>query len=286
MRNKIFILSQDLSFFYKLNKELLRLNVQFEILNVNSKIPTIPCIILTTSEEMVNFRSGNKVIFLPYSKNDNFEEYLLKVVAGYRIGYKDYYSDLLFSIDPGEKSGLMVFLDGYYLISHCCYKKSDLLYKITRYVFYFQKDNPELINLSFKFGRGILKMVQDLVKDVFNLFPDRKNMSVLLIDEYKSSQIKINNKDKERRITKDEVAALILALKNGVEVNLSNYSIIFNQIKSKKFKKEDLKFDIIKNTQAEPQFLSEVAEKILSGELSLKESINRINEKLLNVQKI
>ncbi|TFG06193.1 MAG: hypothetical protein EU539_08265 [Promethearchaeota archaeon] len=252
-------------------------------MNNTNKIPSIPCIILTTSEEMdIYNKKVTEAKFLPYSKTDNFKEYLLKVISAYRSGYKEFYSELLFSIDPGEKSGLMVFLDGYYLVSHCCYTKKDLLYKISRYVYYFQKNNPELIKLTFKFGRGILKMAQELVQDIINMYINRDNMHIFLIDEFKSSKIKINNRRKEKKISKDEASALILALRNGIEVDQNNLENIFNKIRSSKFKKKDFKFKKSENSHEEASVINDIVKKILNGKLSLYKSIEIIKQSKLN----
>ena len=50
-----------------------------------------------------------KLNFLVYSKGENFELYLLRVIAAYRIEYKNNYLSLTFSIDTGKKIGLMIF---------------------------------------------------------------------------------------------------------------------------------------------------------------------------------
>ena len=47
------MLTEDLNFFYRLNKELERLQIKFEVLNIRTKIPDIPnSIILTTLKEI------------------------------------------------------------------------------------------------------------------------------------------------------------------------------------------------------------------------------------------
>ena len=284
--NKIYVLTENLNFFYKLNKELNKFNIPFKILNISKKIPPSPSIVLTTTEEFKrrpNYHKNSN--FLTYSNNDSFEEYILKVISAYRIGFKEHYSELTFSIDPGNKSGLVVFLDDYYLISHCCFEIHDLIGKIRTYIHYFQKDNPIFIKLTLKFGRGVLQITQDLVKQIYSIFKDRKNMKILLIDEFKSSKIKIHNREKEKKISKDEASALILALRDGIEVNQSNYNFIYNQIKSRTLKKEDFKKEKLENLNNKSIFLEEIAdiaEQVLNGNLSLYESSQMIKDIKVN----
>ena len=50
---------------------------------------------------------------------ENFSCYILKILAAYRVNYKDCYSELTFSIDPGTSQiGIIVFLDDFYLHAH------------------------------------------------------------------------------------------------------------------------------------------------------------------------
>lgn len=279
-RNKIYVLTDNLSFFYKINKELNRFNIPFEVLNTNKKLPVKPSIILTTTEDIDKLeKNHDNVNFFIYANNQNFEEYLLKVISAYRVGYKKFYSEITFAIDPGKKCGLMVFLDDYHLHSHRCFETNDLITKIKLYTYYFQNKNPRLINLIFKFGRGILSIAQELVEEIYMIYRGRKNMKIFLIDEFKSSKIKINHKIMDKKISKDETSALILALRDGIETNPDNYHTIFNQIKSRKLKKEE---NIIKNFD-DPNDkkiildkIAEIAEDVLNGKLSLTESYQMI----------
>jgi hypothetical protein len=176
----------------------------------------------------------------------------------------------------------MVFLDDYYLISNCCFGQKELIKKIEFYVNHFQKDNPIIMKLTFKFGRGVFSTTQHLVKEIYNIFNKRINMKILLIDESKSSKIKVIHRKREKKISKDEVSALILALRDGVEVTQIDYVTAFNHIKSTKVKKEKDKSKNIENSKEKIDFLREIAEKILNGNLSLTESIALIKENHIN----
>ena len=282
MRNKIlYISTENLNFFYRLNKELNRLNIRFEILNLRIKNPIVPSLILTTSKEAPKFKnSSEKLRILPYSEEYNFHYYILKVLAAYRVGYEEYYSKLMFSIDPGTKQiGVVIFLDDFFLISHTFYDKKDFIEFIKDIINYFQDDNPNLMILKFKFGRGVLPLTFELLKNIFDLFNSRKKMKFYLIDESKSSKTKI--KDKKKRVkTKHELSALILSLRKGIEVNQSNYLRIFKQSKL-----HDSNY-IGDNNKNLGEFnnpiinLQELIDKILNNEMSLSESSEILHENI------
>ncbi|MFX1420602.1 MAG: hypothetical protein ACFE9N_17025, partial [Promethearchaeota archaeon] len=142
MKTNIFVLTEDLNFFYRLNKELQHLQIKFKVLNIGNKIPDIPnSLILSTLDEMYTFENIDKIKekILPYTKEDDFEKYILKLLATIRIS-KKIYSEIVFSIDPGTKHlGLVVFLDDYYLRSHTFYEKHNLIKKIQMYVNTFKE---------------------------------------------------------------------------------------------------------------------------------------------------
>lgn len=274
MRNKIlYISTENLNFFYRLNKELNRLKIRFEILKIRTKLPTLPSIILTTSEEIHKFeKTYEKLTILPYSYGDNFNHYILRVLAVYKIEFKDNYSELTFSIDPGTNQiGIVIFLDDYYLNSHTIYEKENYIKIINDYIICFQKEGSNLMRLNFKFGRGVIEITSDLLKRVFEAFKDRKFMKVYLIDESKSSKIKIQDKKKRLR-TKHEASALIIAIRKGTEVEERNYLKIVNQHKflnSNNFNK--IKNDLDHNNDKESN-LKETIDKLLNNEISLSNS--------------
>ena len=247
MRNKIFIYSENLNFFYLVNRELNQLNIKFKILNFGDKIPSIPCIIITSVKELERIESQNrKVVILSYDKNDNFNQFILRILASYRIGYKEQYSNLIFSIDPGTKHiGLLIYLDDYYLNSHTIYNKEDLIIKIKDYVQGLQKTD-DIISLKFKFGKGVLPMTINLINSIYNLFKNRANMKIYLIDESKSSKIKIYKN--KRKIPKHEASALVLSFRDGVEVNMLSFQNDINHINSNKLKKENILIENIENS--------------------------------------
>lgn len=281
MRNQpLYILTEDLNFFYILKNDLDKHNIKFQILNLDAKIPTISSIILTTSEDIDKLEVRNHNNYLVYSKKDDFKKYLIKVTAAYRIRHIKNYSTLTFSIDPGNKLGLMIFLDDFYLDSYCCFEKIDLLNTINKYVDTFQEGNPKLMYLNFKLGRGVLTITFDLVTEIYRLFKGRKNLRVYLIDEFRSSKIRFSREKGGRKISKDEISALILAFRDGIAVDQDNYKIIIEQIKNKKLKIGN--FNTLKTENHEKSLLElkEMVEKVLHGELALSNAMKMLNNNI------
>jgi len=282
LRNNIFILTENLNFFYLLNNELNRLNIKFKILNVRNKIPKIPnSLILTTQEEMKKFDPyyRSKVNILSYSDEENFYHYIIKVLAASRVGVGNHF-ELVFSIDPGSKHlGLAVFLDGFYLNSNTFYSDDDLLNKIEIYIKVLQKINQKSLNLIFKFGSGILSLNSRLLEKIYYKFKEKKSIKIFLIDESKSSKYKIYTQDK-KRIPSHEASALIIALRKGMEVDQTNFIKLIKQFKSNHLKKRDFKLE---NKYKLQEPLNEIAEKVLTGEISINDSIDILDDsKLIN----
>ena len=278
MRNQpLYILTEDLNFFYIIKNELDKYKIHFQILNIDSKIPDIPSIILTTSNDYKKHGNKNRVTYLVNSKNIDFGKYFLHVIAAVRIGYKKFYSTLTFSIDPGKKLGLMVFLDDYYLDSYCCFETSDFFAIIQKYINAFDEDNPSLMKLNFKLGRGVLDITYDLVKQIYIMFQNRKDLGVWLIDEFKSSQFRLSGNTFGKKLTKDEISALILAFRLGIDVRFDNYEDIFEQNRMKKLFIGKTEKEKSENYDEPLLSLDEVVEKVLSGKITLSNAIEIIN---------
>ncbi|TFF95467.1 MAG: hypothetical protein EU544_02710 [Promethearchaeota archaeon] len=281
MRNIIFLLTEDLNFFYRINKELKSLGIKFKIRNFRDKIPNFPSIIITTTKEIDKLPSFNKekVVLIPYDGKESLKRYVLKILAAYEIEYKDQYSQLLFSVDPGtKKSGLTIFLERYYLYSHTVYNKSELIDKINLYVQAFQKEGTEELFLVFKIGRGLIDLARDLVEDLLVQYKNRENIKFYLIDETKSSKLKIH--EKKHHFSKHETSALVLALRDGIEVTCENYKLTFRIIKEKKIRKKKFKTNILNNSNNNTKkyfsTLRDIAEKLLDRELTLDDSKERL----------
>jgi len=213
-------------------------------------------------------------IIFAYSEEDNFEKYVLKILSVYTVGFKENYSNLLLSIDPGIKHiGFIVFLDDYYLISQTFLEKQELLKKMEDIINYIQADNHELIKIDIKIGKMVLPGINELLNEIFSLCEAMTNCSIYLVDETKSSKIKIRLNKK--KFPKHEASALILALREGIEVDKSNYLQVIKYTKPMGIRNQNIK----ENSDTDNEYMSslrQAAERILKGELSLTESMKLI----------
>jgi len=276
----IYILTENLNFFYKLNNGLKNKRIQFKILTFWDKIPNIPSIILTTSKESDQIEIVNKdTILLEFIDGDDINQYILKVLAVFSLGYQDY-DNLLFSIDPGlNHIGIVVFLDDYFLDSSTLTENSQVITYIKKYVDSIQQDNSNPLNLDIKFGRGLLETTQDLVNLALLTFSDILNMKLFLIDESNTSKIKISKQGK--KFPKHEAAALILSFREGLEVNHQNYRTIFKKNKQIILNRKLLSRYNETYTKEYIMKFSKIAEAVIIGEKSLSE-VNKLIQNLKN----
>ncbi len=275
----LYIYTENLNFFYKLNKELKRLNIDFEILYTGRKLPTLSSIVLTTLDEIKKLENiPEKLVILPYSSIDNFNHYILEILAAVKIEFKDFYSELTFSIDPGTTHiGIIVFLDDFYLHAHTIYEKELFIETINKYIICFQKKNLNLLRLNFKIGSGVIPITIDLLKKIFSNFENRKKMKVYLVDEAKSSKIKIQDKFNLIK-SKHESSALIIAMRKGIEVNIRNYLKVIkygNSYNQNYYGKDEISFEPIMEGSVK---LKEIISRLLNDDISLSKSSQILEE--------
>jgi len=134
-----------------------------------------------------------------------------------------------------------------------------------------------LMILNFKLGRGVLDITYDLVKQIYIMFQNRKYLGVCLIDEFKSSQFRFSGNTIGKKFTKDEISALILAFRPGIDVRFENYENIFKQLRMKKLFIGKTETENPENQNEPLLSLEEVVEKVLSGKISLSNAIEIIN---------
>jgi len=277
----IYILTENLNFFYKINNGLKDKRVQFRILTFWDKIPNIPSVILTTSKESSQIEIVNKDInLLEFMDGDDINQYSLKFLAVFRLGYQDY-DNLLFSIDPGlNHIGIVAFLDDYFFDSTTLTDNSQVINYIKKYFDWIQQDNTNPLSLELKIGISLLETTQDLVNRAFSTFSNFLDMKVCLIDESNTSKIKISNQGK--KFPKHEASALILSFREGLDVNNQNYKNTF-QKKTNLLNRELLsRYNEGFNKEYVVRF-SKIAEEVIMGEKSLSES-NKLIQNLNNFE--
>ncbi|MFX1329464.1 MAG: hypothetical protein ACFE91_15150, partial [Promethearchaeota archaeon] len=167
--------------------------------------------------------------------------------------------------------------DDFFLLSHTIYDKREFIKYVKDKVECFQKNNPNLILLEFKFGSGVLQIIKELIEELYETYKNRGNLDISLIDESKSSKMK-NLTKKKRFKTKHETAALILALRNGVKINQNNYYEILKQTKfqnSKIFRKNGEYPEEVNDLKIK---LRETIDKLINDEISLTKSSQLIRQ--------
>lgn len=267
----IYILTENLNFFYQINNGLKNIGVRFRILSFWDIIPKIPSIILTTSKESSRIEITNRdIILLGFIDGTDIEQYILRVLAVYKLGYQDY-EDILFSIDPGlNHIGVVTFLDDFFLTSTTLTKNSQVINYIKKFIDSILQDNIKPLSLTLKFGSGLLETIQDLINRTFSIFSSIIEINGFLIDESNTSKVKISNQGK--KFPKHEAAALILSFREGVDIKIQNYANI-----KKTNKKNSLnKIRYLRNNERfSKDYLGKfanIAEEVIKGEKSLSEA--------------
>jgi hypothetical protein len=100
---------------------------------------------------------------------------------------------------------------------------------------------------------------------------------VFLIDESKSSKIRIHNR--KNRLSKDEASALLLALRDGIKTTKANYDQICTKIKNKTLRKDKFlkKKANINLGKESTDFYKRLSKEILSDEISLNKAKKKIS---------
>lgn len=286
MSNQIFIQTTNLHFFYKLNKALKNLKIQFKVLNfkdINHFPPN--SILLTTAKEAkkLNIKASDNVKIVKYHENDDFNKYLFNTLKIYRCGSNNH-SKLLFSIDPGKTVGLIVFLDGHFFYSKTFYSNEKLISNISECIENVGDDNENSIQIIFKFGRGVLSLTLKLIKKIYDIFQEKQkeNIRIFLINESKSSKIKLHQVFKT--LSKHEASALILALRKGIEVNQETYEKFFKLKKSDReiqAKMEEELAEISFMTQHR-DILIKLTMELINGTISIYKAYKVINRNTTN----
>ncbi len=282
--NKVFVQTNNLSFFYKLNRGFNRFeDLKFKVVNFKdlNYIPDNSILLTTENEaEKLTFNNTDNKNLITYNENDDFDRFLFNVLKIYRCG-PNKHSRLLFSIDPGKTVGLIVFLDGHYFYSKTFYTNDDLLANVNQCVEYIGENSKDTLHIIFKFGRGVLTLTLELIREIYDQFQEKqqKDIKIFLINESKSSKIKLHKIIKT--LSKHEASALILSLRKGVEVNQDTYEKFFKLKKSSREIKEKIEEELeeISFLYEHPEILINLSNKLIKGNISIYKAYKVINKK-------
>lgn len=265
LRIKLYIYSNNSRFFYKINNSLNKLRIPFYVLNYGVKLRNINGIILTTEKEYNNTISTENQTdrFLVYSNTQDFEEYIMHVLATHKFGFKKRYFKLIFSIDPGKnKSGMAIFLDEYFLISKILYNQKDFVDNIGKFISYFNSDKLKPIMIKIFFGIGVPSLVESLLEVLSHKFKEFIPI-FYLVDERNTSKMKYNKHI--FKISKHEISAIWIAIR-GIKA-IKSMKILENN-------EENTKSELPKNLNSEIKFDENLAKNIYFGNLSISDALN------------
>lgn len=264
LRIKIYIYSNNSRFFYKINNSLNELRIPFYVLNYGVKLRNIKGIILTTQKEFDGISSENlKNRFLIYQDTQDFEEYIMHVLAAHKFNFKKRYFELIFSIDPGKnKSGIAIFLDEYFLISKILHNQREFVDYIGKFISYFNYDKLKPIIIKIFFGIGVPSLVESLLEVLSRKF--KEFMPIFyLVDERNTSKMKY---DKHIfKISKHEISAIWIAIR-GIKAIKSMNILNSNE--------KDSQSEFPKKLNSEIKFDINLAKNVYFGNSSISEALN------------
>jgi len=264
LRIKLYIYSNNSRFFYKINKSLNELRIPFYVLNYGVKLRNIKGIILTTQKEFDGISSENlKNRLLIYQDTQDFEEYIMHVLAAHKLNFKKRYLELIFSIDPGKnKSGIAIFLDEYFLISKILHNQREFVDYIGKFISYFNSDKLKPIIIKIFFGIGVPSLVESLLEVLSRKF--KEFMPIFyLVDERNTSKMKY---DKHIfKISKHEISAIWIAIR-GIKAMKSMNILNSNE--------EHPQSEFLKKLNSEIKFDINLAKNVYFGNSSISEALN------------
>lgn len=264
LRIKIYIYSNNSRFFYKINNSLNELRIPFYVLNYGIKLRNIKGIILTTQKEFDGISSENlKNRFLIYQDTQDFEEYIMHVLAAHKFNFEKRYLELIFSIDPGKNnSGIAIFLDEYFLISKILHNQREFVDYIGKFISYFNSDKLKPIIIKIFFGIGVPSLVESLLEVLSRKFIEFMPI-FYLVDERNTSKMKY---DKHIfKISKHEISAIWIAIR-GIKA-IKSMNILNNN-------KEDSQSEFPKKLNSEIKFDINLAKNVYFGNSSISEALN------------
>jgi len=257
--------SNDSRFFYKVNNSLKKLKIPIQVLNFGQKVRNFDGVVLTTQEEFERLPDEiQSDKFLVYSDSQDFEEYIMQILATHKFGNNRDYNEIIFSIDPGEnKTGVAIFLDEYFFISRIFYDQKKIVSEIKKFISYFKFRKSDAYKIKIFFGIGVPSLVESLLDALTEEFKENPPI-FYLVDERKTSKIK--HRKKILNITKHEISAIwiaIRAIKALKSVNYFDESIKNNRKQSQKKLNSEIKFD------------ENLDKEVFLGNLSISEALER-----------
>jgi len=247
------VFTKNFSLYYDLIKTLKKRKIAYVSLNSINNIPSKIGVILTSNNELHDFKTQKVIAADAYDTVDHAIDLALQMLIG-----KDLYSKLFIGIDPGDKPGIAVVGDDILL------QKSfaDTPEKVITLIKRITKEYPSLETL-IRIGHGSIITRNRIINSLISL-----EIPIEIVDETKttpSQQIKRMNRDSE--------AAAAIALITGGKVQkklpLEPTKGEIKNIQERSRKMTNGEFSISKKTAIE----------VLKGIISLKQAIEKEKKK-------
>ena len=243
------VFTKDFSLYYDLIKTLNKRKIAYVSLNSINNIPSKISVILTSNNELHDFKTQKVIAADAYDSVDHAIDFALQMLIG-----KDMYSKLFIGIDPGDKPGIAVFGDDILLQKSFVETPEDVLLVVKRIL----KEYPALETL-IRIGHGSVITRNRIINSLIAL-----EISIEIVDETKttpSQQIK--------RLERDGEAAAAIALLAGGKVQ-KKLPLEPTKGEIKNIQEKSRKF-----TNGELSISKKSAIEVLKGNISLKQAIEK-----------
>jgi len=248
------VYTKDFSIYHDLLKILKKRKIPYVSLSSLDHIPSKIGVIITSNNELHDVKLSKVVAADAYDSVDHAVDLAIQMLIG-----KDLYSKVFIGIDPGDYPGIAVVGDDILLHKTCVKNPGKVVGVIKRYI----KEYPANQTI-IRIGHGSITIRNRIINSLIPL-----GVPIEIVDETKTTSPQQKN-----RTERDSEAAAAIALIHGGKVQ-------------KKLPLEPTRGEI-KNIQEKSRKLTngqysiseKTAIKILNGDLSLKDAIEKERKKL------
>jgi len=243
------VFTKNFSLYYDLIKTLKKRKIAYVSLNSINNVPSKIGVILTSNNELHDFKTQKVIAADAYDSIDNAIDLALQMLIG-----KDLYSKLFIGIDPGDKPGIAVVGDDILLQKLSVENPEKVVILVKRII----KEYPSLDKL-IRIGNGSIITRNRIINSLISL-----GISIEIVDETKTTPSQeIKRKDRD-----SEAAAAIALLRGGKvqkKLPLEPTKGEIRNIQERSRQITNGEFSISKKTAIE----------VLKGDISLKEAIKK-----------
>ena len=247
MNKTVGVYTKNFSLYYDLLKGLRKRKIPYVSLSSNNNIPSKIGVILTSNNELHDFKSTKVIAADAYENIDHAIDLALQMIMG-----KDLYSTIYIGIDPGEYPGIAVVGDDVLLHKISIENPEKVLDIVKR----FLKEYPSHQTI-IRIGHGSITIRNRIINSLISI-----DIPIEIVDETKTS-----TKKQTSRPYRDRESAAAIALMRGGKVQkrlpLEPTKGEIRNIQERSRKMSNGQFSISEKTALD----------VLNGKLSLTEAI-------------